>query len=160
MMMNAITRDAGPPVERAAPDVTKRPVPASRALVPHSSLSILLVESRVCSSRRRTDGASDRNHLHVARFQLPGQARVGGVGGGSGMVKVAAGDGLLLLSDGGIRVAPEAVDEARRPGRRRPGSLVPGLALSWRTGRRVGGLLGTNVLLGVAPVFERHGDGR
>jgi hypothetical protein len=27
MMQNAITREAGPPVARALPDVTKRPVP-------------------------------------------------------------------------------------------------------------------------------------
>lgn len=31
--MNATTREAGPPVERAAPDVTKRPVPGYYALV-------------------------------------------------------------------------------------------------------------------------------
>ena len=54
----AIIKEAGPPLERAAPDVTKSPVPGSQ---------LGCVASDVIASRL-TNRATNSDHLHMASF--------------------------------------------------------------------------------------------
>jgi hypothetical protein len=71
MSIKAIIKDAGPPLARAAPDVTKRPVPRKRQEVSDGAGHVTSMIPKL------TNRAPNGNHLHVARFELLGKAGVG-----------------------------------------------------------------------------------
>nr|POE63509.1 hypothetical protein CFP56_04412 [Quercus suber] len=63
------------------------------------------------------DGASDGDHLEMSSLQTPLQGGVGGIGRGIlHIVDLAVGAGMDLRRGMCVRIASEAVDEARRPG--------------------------------------------
>jgi hypothetical protein len=120
--------DAGPPVESAAPEVTKRPVPAG-------AVSILYITSRQRGKEEKlTNRTTDCDHLHVATFQLVSKPRVCGCLSSS-LVVVPSLDNLLLgrFGDLGIWVASEAVDEPRGPWPLVFGAEIDvGIPIRWR----------------------------
>lgn len=91
----------------------------------------------------------------MPRLQLLDEAGVGGVLGGGLVVETAAADGLLL-DDGGIGVAPEAVDDAGPAGAVAISILV---SLGAGAGGVAAAILLDDLLLGVGGNLARH-DGR
>jgi hypothetical protein len=110
MIPYAIIRDAGPPVDSAAPEVTKRPVP--KPGVSTFSNNLILRENS-----RRTDRASNGNHLHMTGLQLVSETRVG-CSLSCCLVIIFSSDishYLRWLGDVGIGIPFEAVDKSSSP---------------------------------------------
>lgn len=108
MTANAIIKDAGPPVDSAAPDVTNKPVP-------EAGVSVFINNPTFREDLRRTDGAADCNHLQVSPFQFGSKTGVGRSLCGCGVIIFSWISCLRRLGDMGVGVPLEAVDESSPP---------------------------------------------
>ena len=110
IIAKAITSDAGPPADNAAPLVTKSPVP-------FEDMNQYFLELHVEASIR-TDGPANSDHLKMSSFQFVRKAAVGGSLSSCFVIIFPGVDSLnlnSLVNDGCVGIPFEAVDKSRPP---------------------------------------------